>query len=106
MDAKAQLAHDAPQATVCPTARDGDEEVARQWVAESLPTEEARAFETHLRTCSGCQRAVEHASEVTAALRAAAAGHVVSHTIPGWWWGAVTAIVGAAAIAVWVLVSG
>jgi hypothetical protein len=101
----AELGLGAAEATVCPTARDGDEEVARRWVSESLSANEAREFEAHLRTCKVCQRAVEHASEVTAALRTAAASHAVSRPIPGWWWVAVTAIVGATAIAVWTTVS-
>ena len=102
MDANARF-NEAPAATAtCPTARDGDDEVARQWVAGSLSARQANEFEVHVRTCTGCQRAVERAAEVTASLRAAAASHVVARTtIPGWWWAAAAAIVGAAVIALW-----
>jgi hypothetical protein len=61
--------------STCPTLRDADDEVARQWVAGSLVGDAETQFETHLRTCRHCQRAVERAAEVTAALRTAAAGH-------------------------------
>src|SRR5688500_17496123 len=108
MDANARFDREAPlQAATCPTARDGDDEVARHWVAGSLPAQQAEEFEAHVRTCTGCQRAVERAAEVTASLRAAAASHhVVRTTIPGWWWAAAAAIVIAAVIAVWMRASG
>ena len=62
--------------STCPTLRDGDEEVARQWAAGALPPEEAAEFEAHLQTCSRCKHAVERAAGITAALRSAAATHV------------------------------
>lgn len=107
MDANARFDRETPlQTATCPTARDGDDEVARQWVAGSLSARQADEFETHVRTCTGCQRAVERASEVTASLRAAAASHRVTGTaIPGWWWAAAMAIVGAAVVALWMRAS-
>ncbi len=66
--------------STCPTLRDGDDEVARQWVTGSLSPETASAFEVHQLTCHRCQRAVEQAAGVTAALRAAASTHVVRRT--------------------------
>ena len=62
--------------STCPTLRDGDEEVARQWAAGALPPEEAAEFEAHLQTCGRCKHAVERAAGITAALRSAAATHV------------------------------
>ena len=58
----------------CPTARDGDEEVARTFVAGSMSPDEAKEFEAHLRTCAQCQGAVQNATGFTIALRAAAHG--------------------------------
>jgi len=70
--------------STCPTLRDPDEEVAGQWVAGSLPPEAANEFEAHLRTCTECQRAVERAAGVTAALRAAAARHTPTSPMRRW----------------------
>ncbi|HEX6315722.1 MAG TPA: zf-HC2 domain-containing protein [Gemmatimonadaceae bacterium] len=64
--------------TICPRVRDGDDEIPRQWASGELPPDQAAEFETHLRTCTGCQRAVEHAAGVTAALRTAATGHTAA----------------------------
>jgi anti-sigma factor RsiW len=64
--------------STCPTLRDDDDEVARQWASGSLAPDAESEFEDHLRTCSRCQKAVERAAEVTAALRAAAASHQVA----------------------------
>jgi hypothetical protein len=72
--------------STCPTLRDGDDEVARQWVEGSLSPEDAKAFEAHQLTCHRCQRAVEHAAGVTAALRAAASAHLVRRTGDYWRW--------------------
>jgi hypothetical protein len=58
----------------CPTDRDGDEEVAKKFVAGSMDSVEAKEFESHLRTCATCQRAVQNATGFTIALRAAAHG--------------------------------
>lgn len=68
----------------CPTQRDADDEVAKQWVAGALDSEAASEFEAHLRSCTGCQRAVERAAGVTAALRAAAAKHTPTSPMRRW----------------------
>ena len=70
--------------STCPTLRDDDDEVARQWATGSLTPEAEAEFEAHLRTCSRCQRAVERSGEVTAALRAAAAGHTPASPMRRW----------------------
>jgi len=62
---------------ICPTARDGDEEVAREWASGALAPAAATEFEEHLLTCGRCQEAVQSASRFTAALRAAAKEHRV-----------------------------
>ena len=59
----------------CPTLRDGDDEVARQFVNGSLPPEAAQEFEKHMAECHRCQKAVEYAAGVTATLRGAAHTH-------------------------------
>lgn len=59
----------------CPRVRDGDDEIPRQWIAGDLSATEAAEFEIHLRSCTGCQRAVERAAGATAALRSAATAH-------------------------------
>lgn len=56
----------------CPTARDGDDEVARQFLNGSLSPDAAREFEAHMAECHRCQKAVEYAAGVTATLRGAA----------------------------------
>jgi len=56
----------------CPTARDSNDEVARQWASGSMPATAANAFEEHLLTCSRCQEAVRSAPRFTTALRTAA----------------------------------
>jgi len=61
----------------CPTARDGDDEVARQWASGSLPAVTANEFEAHLLTCGRCQEAVKGAPRFTVALRTAAKEHGV-----------------------------
>ena len=61
----------------CPTARDGDDEVARQWASGSLPAAAANEFEAHLLTCGRCQEAVKSAPRFTVALRTAAKEHSV-----------------------------
>ena len=58
--------------TTCPTERDGDDTVARQWASGSMPAAEASAFEAHLLTCDRCQDAVKQAPRFTVALRTAA----------------------------------
>ena len=55
---------------MCPTLRDGDDEVARQWASGRLSPEAANEFEAHLLTCGRCQRAVESAAALATALRA------------------------------------
>ena len=56
----------------CPTLRDGDDEVARQFANGALPPDAAREFEAHMAECPRCQKAVEYAAGVTATLRGAA----------------------------------
>lgn len=56
----------------CPTLRDGDDEVARQFANGSLSPDAAREFEAHMGDCHRCQKAVEYAAAVTATLRGAA----------------------------------
>ena len=56
----------------CPTLRDGDDDVARQFANGSLSPEAAREFEAHVAECHRCQKAVEYAAGVTATLRGAA----------------------------------
>ena len=56
----------------CPTLRDGDDEVARQYANNALSPDAAREFEAHLAECHRCQKAVEYAEGVTATLRGAA----------------------------------
>lgn len=87
--------------STCPTLRDGDEEVARQWAEGSLSPETATEFEAHLARCHRCQRAVEHAAGVTASLRAAAAGHVRPDRWPRW--AIPVAVAAVAAVALWLL---
>lgn len=58
--------------TICPTARDGDDEVARKWAAGALSEDDAVEFEAHMLTCTSCHRAADYAKGVTAALRTAA----------------------------------
>lgn len=88
--------------STCPTLRDGDDEVARQWVAGSLSPEAAAQFESHVADCHRCQRAVEQAVGVTAALRAAAAGHV--RPTDRWpRWAIPVAVVAGAAVALWLI---
>lgn len=90
-------------ASTCPTLRDGDDEVARLWTAGSLAPEAANDFEAHLLTCNRCQRAVEHAAGITAALRSAAAGHVVRRPAGRWqrWAIPVAVAAGLATLALW-----
>lgn len=59
----------------CPTLRDDDDDVARQWASGALSPAAEAEFETHLRMCTRCQRAVDRSGEVTAALRTAAASY-------------------------------
>ena len=56
----------------CPTLRDGDDEVARQFANNALSPDAAREFEAHLAECHRCQKAVAYAAGVTATLRGAA----------------------------------
>ena len=56
----------------CPTLRDGDDEVARQFANGALSPEAAREFEAHMAECHRCQKAVVYAAGVTATLRGAA----------------------------------
>ena len=56
----------------CPTLRDGDDEVARQFLNGTLSPDAAGEFEAHMAECHRCQRAVEYAAGVTATLRGAA----------------------------------
>lgn len=56
----------------CPTLRDGDDEVARQYAEGALAPDAAREFEAHMAECHRCQKAVEYAAGVTATLRGAA----------------------------------
>jgi len=56
----------------CPTLRDGDDEVARQYANNALSPDAARDFEAHMAECHRCQKAVEYAAGVTATLRGAA----------------------------------
>jgi hypothetical protein len=56
----------------CPTLRDGDDEVARQFANGALSPGAARDFEAHMAECHRCQKAVEYAAGVTATLRGAA----------------------------------
>ena len=56
----------------CPTLRDGDDEVARQFANNALSPAAAREFEAHMAECHRCQKAVEYAAGVTATLRGAA----------------------------------
>jgi anti-sigma factor ChrR (cupin superfamily) len=60
------------ETVTCPTLRDGDEEVARQFASGALSSGAAREFEAHLTECHRCQKAVEYAAGVTATLRGAA----------------------------------
>jgi Putative zinc-finger len=88
-------------ATTCPTARDGDDEVARQWIAGSLPRAAADEFQAHLRTCETCQAAVKNAEHFTDALRAAVTTHRVRQAKVTWLrWAVVAAATAAAATAV------
>ena len=61
-----------PDVMTCPTARDGDDTVARQWASGAMPAVDASAFEAHLLTCDACQDAVKQAPRFTVALRTAA----------------------------------
>ena len=61
-----------PELMTCPTERDGDDTVARQWASGSMPPDQANEFETHLLTCGRCQDAVKNAPRFTVALRTAA----------------------------------
>ena len=61
-----------PEVMTCPTARDGDDTVARQWASGSMAPSEASAFEAHLIDCGRCQEAVKNAPRFTVALRTAA----------------------------------
>lgn len=70
--------------STCPTQRDADDEVAHQWVAGVLAPDAAIEFEAHLHSCTGCQRAVERAAGITAALRAAAASHTPTSPMRRW----------------------
>jgi anti-sigma factor RsiW len=70
--------------STCPTLRDDDDEVARQWATGDLAPEAEAEFEAHLRTCNRCQRAVERSGEVTAALRAAAANRTPASPMKRW----------------------
>jgi hypothetical protein len=56
----------------CPTLRDGDDEVARQYANDALSPQAAEEFEAHMADCHRCQKAVEYAAAVTATLRGAA----------------------------------
>jgi anti-sigma factor ChrR (cupin superfamily) len=56
----------------CPTLRDGDDDVARQFANGALSPAAAREFEAHMVECHRCQKAVEYAAGVTATLRGAA----------------------------------
>jgi len=56
----------------CPTLRDGDDEVARQFANGTLSPGDAREFEAHMAECHRCQKAVAYAAGVTATLRGAA----------------------------------
>jgi anti-sigma-K factor RskA len=56
----------------CPTLRDGDDGVARQYASGAMSAEAAQEFEAHLADCHRCQKAVEYAAAVTATLRGAA----------------------------------
>ena len=56
----------------CPTLRDGDDQIARQFANNALSPDAAREFEAHLAECHRCQKAVEYAAGVTATLRGAA----------------------------------
>ena len=56
----------------CPTLRDGDDGVARQYANDALSPQEAAEFEAHMAECHRCQKAVEYAAAVTATLRGAA----------------------------------
>ena len=60
------------ETVTCPTLRDGDDEVARQFANGALSPEAAREFEAHMVECHRCQKAVEYAAGVTATLRGAA----------------------------------
>ena len=68
----------------CPTLRDGDDEVARQFANGALSPDAAREFEAHMAECHRCQKAVEYAAGVTATLRGAA------HTPPPSRWASMT----------------
>ena len=61
-----------PELMTCPTERDGDDTVARQWASGSMPPAQANEFEAHLLTCERCQEAVRSAPRFTVALRTAA----------------------------------
>src|SRR5688572_9083154 len=61
-----------PELMTCPTERDGDDTVARQWASGSMPPAQANEFEAHLLTCERCQEAVKSAPRFTVALRTAA----------------------------------
>ena len=87
-------------AMTCPTERDGDDEVARQWTAGALSPEAANEFEAHLDTCTRCRRAVEYAAGVTADLRAAAHSKPTAPRRTPWWLWSLAAVA-AAAIALW-----
>ena len=56
----------------CPTLRDGDDGVARQYASGAMSPEAAQEFEAHMAECHRCQKAVEYAAAVTATLRGAA----------------------------------
>lgn len=47
----------------------GDDDAPQRYVAGTLPSDAAEAFEIHLLGCAGCQRLVEEASALRAALR-------------------------------------
>lgn len=55
--------------SACPTIRDGDDDVARQWVAGTLSPAMTRDFDVHLLTCDRCQLAVENAAVLAATMR-------------------------------------
>ena len=86
--------------TTCPTERDGDDEVVRQWAAGALSPVEANEFEAHLQTCTRCRRAVEYAAGVTADLRAAAHAKPEPKKGQPWWLWSVLALTAVALLVV------